>query len=135
MGLISVVLLLYGCASLIGNFAAGLSAVRSLRRTVLLIALVLAATVLLIPALGRGTVHGIVLAGLWGLAYGGVSVSLQTWIIKAAPKSTEAATALFVSVLNLSIALGALIGGVAADNAGIRSPMWLSGFFFWVRLS
>lgn len=128
--LISVVLMLYGCAGIVGNFAAGLSAVRSLRRTVLLIALVLAATVLLTPALGRGTVHGIVLAGMWGLAYGGVSVSLQTWIIRAAPKSTEAATALFVSVFNLSIALGALIGGVAADNAGITSPMWLSGFFF-----
>jgi len=128
--LISVVLLLYGCASLIGNFAAGLSAVRSLRRTVLLIALVLAATVLSIPALGRGSVHGIVPAGLWGLAYGGVSVSLQTWIIKAAPRSTEAATALFVSVFNLSIALGALIGGVAADSAGITSPMWMGGFLF-----
>jgi len=129
-GLIGGLLMLYGCAGIAGNFAAGLAAVRNLRRTVLSIAFVLAATVLLLPAFGRGTVHGIVLAGLWGLAYGGVSVSLQTWVLKAAPKSTEAATALFVSVFNLSVALGTLVGGVAADTAGIMSPMWLSGFFF-----
>ena len=52
---------------------------------------------------------------VWGLAYGGVSVSLQTWMIKATPRAVEAASALWVSVFNLAIGLGALTGGVIVD--------------------
>ena len=38
------------------------------------------------------------MVAVWGLAYGGVSVSTQTWLMAAAPKAREAASALFVAV-------------------------------------
>lgn len=127
VGRIGGALFLYGVAGVAGNFMAGLSADRNLRRTTTLIIGTLAATMLLFPVLGGGVAEGIAFMGLWGLAYGGVSVTLQTWMIRAAPRATEAATALFVTVFNLSIALGAFVGGLAVDGAGIAGALWLAG--------
>ncbi|MFD8060212.1 hypothetical protein ACFXA0_31125 [Streptomyces cyaneofuscatus] len=38
--------------------------------------------------------------------------------------ATEAATSLYVSAFNLSIALGALFGGFAVDGIGTTSVLW-----------
>ncbi|MCY0947781.1 hypothetical protein [Streptomyces antarcticus] len=55
-----------------------------------------------------------------GLAYGGVSASLQGWMITSAQAGTEAASSLMVARFNLVIAAGALLGGLAVD--GISAP-------------
>ncbi|MGO4755583.1 MFS transporter, partial [Streptomyces sp. 2MCAF27] len=66
---------------------------------------------------------------LWGLAYGGVSVTSQTWVLQAVPEpeAREAASALFVGVFNVAISLGALLGGRAADGIAVSSVMWFGG--------
>ncbi|MGW1596693.1 hypothetical protein [Streptomyces sp. NPDC002343] len=63
------------------------------------------------------------------LAYGGVSVGLQTWMIKAAPRAVEAVSALWVAVFNLSIGLGALAGGVVVDAVALQGGLWLGGIW------
>ncbi|WP_327350809.1 MFS transporter [Streptomyces sp. NBC_01304] len=126
-GMIGSLLLVYGIAGVVGNFLAGAGAVRSPRRTLLAISSVLAATVLLLPAVGGSLWVAGALMAMWGLSYGGVSVSTQTWILMAAPDAREGASSLFVSVFNGAIALGALIGGRAADGIGITAVMWLGG--------
>ncbi|MGW2633548.1 MFS transporter [Streptomyces chattanoogensis] len=128
-GQISTLLLAFGAAGLVGNFAAGAGAARSPRGTLLLICGVLAGAVLLLPVLGHGAgVPGAAAAvAVWGLAYGGVSVSTQTWLMASAPGAREAASALFVAVFNGAIALGALTGGRAADGWGVVGVLWLGG--------
>ncbi|WP_221762641.1 hypothetical protein [Nonomuraea sp. WAC 01424] len=64
---------------------------------------------------------------VWGLAYGAVPVTFQTWILDAAPTATEAASSLYVSAFNLSIALGAFAGGLAVDAPGPVSVLWIGG--------
>ncbi|MEU8913319.1 MFS transporter [Streptomyces nigrescens] len=128
-GQISTLLLAFGLAGLAGNFLAGAGAARSPRAALLVICGVLAGAVLLMPLVGRGAgVPGAALVvAVWGLAYGGVSVSTQTWLMAAAPGAREAASALFVAVFNGAIALGALAGGRAADGWGAVGVMWLGG--------
>ncbi|MFF4950740.1 MFS transporter [Streptomyces chattanoogensis] len=128
-GQISTLLLAFGAAGLVGNFAAGAGAARSPRGTLLLICGVLVGAVLLLPVLGHGAgVPGAAAAvAVWGLAYGGVSVSTQTWLMASAPGAREAASALFVAVFNGAIALGALTGGRAADGWGVVGVLWLGG--------
>ncbi|QIK07729.1 MFS transporter [Streptomyces sp. ID38640] len=128
-GQISTLLLAFGLAGLAGNFLAGAGAARSPRAALLVICGVLAGAVLLMPLVGRGAgVPGTALVvAVWGLAYGGVSVSTQTWLMAAAPGAREAASALFVAVFNGAIALGALVGGRAADGWGAVGVMWLGG--------
>ncbi|MFP3986828.1 MFS transporter [Streptomyces sp. E11-3] len=126
-GMIGTLLLVYGIAGVVGNFAAGAGVGRSPRGTLVVISLVLAATVGLLPLLGGSVLTAAVLLAVWGLTYGGVSVSTQTWLLASAPQAREAASSLFVGVFNGAIALGALVGGLMADRVGIEAVLWLGG--------
>lgn len=125
--MIGTLLLVYGIAGITGNFAVGAWVSRSIRGTLLVISVALAASVLLVPLLGLSVAGAAILLVVWGLAYGGVSVSTQTWLALAAPKAREGVTSLFVGAFNGAIALGALVGGLAADGFGTRSVLWLGG--------
>ncbi|WP_435241817.1 MFS transporter [Streptomyces cucumeris] len=126
-GLISGLLLAYGVAGIAGNFLAGATAHRDPRRTLVVIFILLATAELLVPVTGGSLAGATALLVLWGLAYGGVSVTSQTWVLHAAPAAREAASALFVGVFNVAIALGALLGGRVADGAGPTAVMWCGG--------
>ncbi|WP_079403777.1 MFS transporter [Streptomyces sp. 3211] len=113
---VSTLLLGYGVAGVAGNFLAG---ARDPYRTLLAVSSSLAVVLALIAVL-PGPVAGTALLLAWGLVYGGVSVSVQGWMIKAAPDAPEAASSLMVAMFNLAIAAGALCGGLAVD--GISAP-------------
>ncbi|MGI5170793.1 MFS transporter [Spirillospora sp. CA-253888] len=117
----------FGLAGMVGNFVAGAALARHPHRTVLVIAVALAAAMPLYLLLGRGPIGGAALLIAWGLAFGGVSVGLQTWMIRTAPQAVEAASALWVAVFNLSIGLGALVGGVIVDSLNLQGVLWLGG--------
>ncbi|MGP4099514.1 MFS transporter [Nonomuraea sp. KM90] len=117
----------FGVAGIAGNFVAGAAVAQRLHRTVLSITAALGVTVLLYPVAGLTAVGGVTLLVVWGLAYGGVSTSLQTWMIKAAPQAVEEASALWVAVFNLSIGLGALVGGAIVDALPLQGILWLAG--------
>ncbi|NIE73659.1 MFS transporter [Pantoea sp. Ap-967] len=123
---ISVLLFAYGIAGIIGNFLAGLGAAHSTLRTLMAIAVGLLLTPILLLALGGSPVGSGVLLVAWGLAYGGVSVSLMTWMMKAAPGAVEVATALYVGVFNVGIALGSWGGGQAVDRLGLATNLWFA---------
>ncbi|MFB4266603.1 MFS transporter [Nonomuraea sp. GTA35] len=125
--LVGPLLFAFGLAGIAGNFVAGAAVARRPHRTVLVIVAALALTVLLFPLVGTGPAGGIVLLGVWGLAFGGVSVSLQTWMIKAAPRAVEAASALWVAVFNLAIGLGSLVGGTIVNAVALRGDLWAAG--------
>ncbi|MEU3448775.1 MFS transporter [Streptomyces thermolilacinus] len=125
--MIGTLLLVYGIAGIAGNFAAGARVGRSLRGTLLVICGALAASVLLVPLLGLSVAGAGILLVVWGLAYGGASVSAQTWLALAAPEAREGATSLFVGVFNGAIALGAFTGGLVLDGSGPRSVLLLGG--------
>lgn len=123
--LVSTLLLTYGIAGVAGTFGFGSVAARSPRRAVLIIGTGLAASVALLAAFGTVLASAAILLVLWGVSYGGVSVSTQNWTLAAAPGAREAASAILVAVFNGAIALGALVGGRAVDGIGIRSPLWV----------
>lgn len=124
---IATMLLIYGGAGVLGNFAAGAMVARSPHRTLAVISATLAATVLLVPVLGVTWPLVVGLLVVWGLAYGGVSVSSQTWIFAAAPQAREGASSMFAAVFNAAIALGAVFGGVTADGFGVGFALVLGG--------
>ncbi|MEV2278064.1 MFS transporter [Nocardiopsis sp. NPDC049922] len=125
-GMIGTMLLVYGIAGIVGNFAAGPRAIRAPRATLVVLSVALGGAVFLIPAIGVTVLVAGLLMVVWGLAYGGVSVSAQTWMMLSAPEEREGVSSLFVGVFNGSIALGALVGGFVLDGAGGTTLMWLS---------
>ncbi|WP_329914201.1 MFS transporter [Stenotrophomonas sp. SMYL86] len=121
---IGALLFAYGLAGIAGNFIAGPLAARHPRGTLLAIASGLLLTPLLLLWLGGTPSGGIAVLLLWGLAYGGVSVGLMSWMMKAVPQAVEIATALYVGVFNIGIALGAWGGGRLLDGVGPYATLW-----------
>ncbi|MFF0435569.1 MFS transporter [Streptomyces sp. NPDC004327] len=125
--MISALLLTFGIAGICGNFIAGALIAKRLRPTVLGISITLSGAMTLLAATDPNTVTAGAILLLWGLGYGAVPVTFQTWILNAAPDTTEAASSLYVSMFNLSIALGALFGGLAVDHIATTSVLWIGG--------
>ncbi len=48
-------------------------------------------------------------------------------MLLAAPQAREVGSALFVSVFNLAISLGALLGGRAVDGVALSAVLWFGG--------
>lgn len=117
---IGVLLFAYGMAGIAGNFIAGLNAARRVGWTLIVIAAGLASTLLLLFASAGSAWGGALVLLLWGLAYGGVSVSVMTWTMKAAPSDLEPATAWSVAVFNLAISAGSFLGGQVVDSQGLH---------------
>ncbi|MFL6126442.1 MFS transporter [Actinophytocola sp.] len=119
-------LLGFGVAGIVGNFLAGSAASRNVRGTIIVVSLALAVILAIYPLVGGTPVTGAILLILWGVAFGGLPVSVQTWIIKAAPDATEAATGLNTSMFNLAIALGALFGSLVVGFVAITGVLWVA---------
>ncbi|CAO1658920.1 Major facilitator superfamily MFS_1 [Halomonas sp. NYA30] len=122
-------LLLYGAAGILGNIAAGIFAGRHPYRAVLAIPSLLLLVVAVFPVLGVQPSSGVMLLMAWGAVFGSVSVSIQTWILRTAP-NTEAATALMAFTFNMSIGLGAMLGGRIVDGTSLPIAMWAASGLF-----
>jgi predicted MFS family arabinose efflux permease len=125
--LISAMLLGYGVAGFAGNFLGSAAVQRDVRRTFAGTALLLGAAIVLLPAIGQLQAPAAILVVLWGLAFGALPISMQSWLLKAAPEEMESASAMFISVLQVGLAAGALLGGVAVDHWGLSPTMAGSG--------
>ncbi|MEV0373910.1 MFS transporter [Streptomyces sp. NPDC050636] len=126
-GLITVFLLAYGVAGIVGNFVGGAMVARRPRAAFGVAAGMLAGATLLLPVLGRWEFGAIALLIVWGIAYGAVPVSSQTWFSRSAPHAPEAASVLFTASFQATISLGALAGGVIVDRASPSTVMALGG--------
>lgn len=117
-------LLAFGIAGIIGNFLTGTVAARDVRAPLITISIVLATVLVLITRVDGVPVIALGLLVVWGLAFGGIPVGVQTWILRAQPESMEAATALNTAMFNLAIALGALFGGLITDILALSAALW-----------
>ncbi|WP_246267738.1 MFS transporter [Nonomuraea typhae] len=116
---ISLTLLVYGLGGVAGNFASGWLAPRNPRLTLIGLGILIAVATVTLPLAG----DPFLLVVLWGVSYGGVSVTAQLWMIKS--NGGEAGMAWLSSVFNATIATGALIGGQVVDHVSIPAVMWL----------
>ncbi len=123
---IGVILFAYGIAGVAGNFLAGITAARYTIFTLIVMAAGLVLTPLLFITAGQSVTGGSGVVIFWGLAYGGLSVGLMTWMMKAATRAVEIAAALYVGVFNAGIALGAWIGGLIVDRLALTDTLWLA---------
>ncbi|NWK87741.1 MFS transporter [Raoultella terrigena] len=123
---IGAILFAYGAAGIAGNFLAGIAAARCTTFTLIAIAAGLALTPLLFITAGQSVTGGAGILIFWGLAYGGLSVGLMTWMMKAAPRALEIAAALYVGVFNTGIALGSWSGGQIVDMLALTDTLWLA---------
>ncbi|MFP3515239.1 MFS transporter [Pseudomonas sp. SIMBA_077] len=124
---VGALLFAYGFAGIAGNFLVGIVAARRTGLSLIMISLGLLLSPILFLTVGDSPMGGGVTLVVWGLAYGGVSVGLITWMMKAAPHAVEIASALYVGVFNIGIALGAWAGGWVFDKYDLATNLWCAG--------
>ena len=126
-GRTSLVLLVFGGATVAGIWFTGAVADSHLR-PVLLAALTLIAVAMLILGLAaRVPAALLAAAALWGMAFGGAPTLLQTALVDASgPASADVATALQTTVYNVGIAAGSLAGGLVLGAAGAATLPWVT---------
>ncbi|MEU5164260.1 MFS transporter [Streptomyces sp. NPDC020875] len=134
-GTVAVVLLVYGIFGLAGNFAAGALAARRPRATVLVLTAGIALSTGLLALVGSAAVPAGAAVALWGLAYGGLSVAGQLWMVRSAPDRVERITGIYVGVFTAAIALGAFVGGAVVETAGITALLWSAAALAAVALA
>ena len=125
---ISLLLMGYGIAGLIGTLASEFTVQEfGVKRAFMLNMLLLSLSVLVLSTFHVPLALASALVILWGLAFGALPVCLNIWTYQASPALFETGSALLVCVFQTSLALGALFGGVLADNAGVSSAFLLGG--------
>ena len=124
---ISLVLLAYGIGGFFGNFAGAFLAERNLKMAVGLAPLLIALSAAALLVLGASPISAAVAVTAWGFAFGAVPVGLQTWLVRAAPDQAESAGGLMVATFQVAIALGAIVGGLLVDHAGVATAFAYSG--------
>lgn len=118
---VSVALLVFGIAGIVGNFVTSATLGRSVTGTLIAAGLVLAATVVLLPVGAHLPVLVFALLVVWGLVWGGLPLALQTWMATAAPAELEAGQAVFVATIQVALAVGSVVGGIVVGASGITA--------------
>jgi predicted MFS family arabinose efflux permease len=115
------ILMGFGALGVVGNSVAGRIVDRGpLCATILATGLLTVTTAMTAPAAAIGRSDLAIVLAAWGFAQGASFVVNQVRVMKAAPENAQAfAASLNVSVCNLGIGLGAILGGRAVDLLGI----------------
>lgn len=119
LGRTGLLLLLFGIAGMIGNVAiAPVIRRRGAPTAVLVIAAGLTLSLLAVALLLRSPLAATLLLPAWGLFAGAASVTIQCFVDSEAGARVEEGTALNSAAFNVSIALGAALGGILLETAG-----------------
>jgi predicted MFS family arabinose efflux permease len=124
-GALSLLLLVYGAAGIVGNATASAQAPRHPARTLALAAAAIATAAGLVPLLAHTDLAAAALLAVWGLGIGAFPLCVQLRMFGATPDAPEGGAALLVSAVQVSLAAGALGGGVVVDAVGTSATMWL----------
>ncbi|MGV1838343.1 MFS transporter [Rhizobium rhizogenes] len=116
---VSAILLALGIGSFVGTSASGWLLERNFGLTLALVPLLMAFLALAAVLAGSSLVVATMVAALWGFAFGTVPVGWSTWLTKAVPDEAESGGGLLVAAIQIAMTLGAAVGGVIFDQAGI----------------
>jgi predicted MFS family arabinose efflux permease len=118
------VLLVFGGASLLGIWIIGVLIDRWLRELVLASTALFALAALALGLAGTWPLLVYASVAIWGLAFGGAATLFQTASSNAAGEAADVAQSMLVTVWNLAIAGGGVIGGLLLDGCGAVAFPW-----------
>ena len=123
---LSLMLLVLGLAGLAGTFLIERFLKHNLYPTLIAIPLIMAGLALALVEWGHSTIITTLLLGSWGLVATAAPVGWWTWLAQTLPDDAEAGGGLMVAIIQLAIAAGATVGGVAFDLSGYQATFELS---------
>ena len=119
--MLSILLLLLGCAGFVGTWAAGRFLKGNVAPFLKLPALVMGGATVGLLLLGSSVVAAGLFMVIWGAMNTMFSVIWMTWMSQNADDAPEAGGSLMVAAIQASILLGAVVGGLLLDTLSIRA--------------
>lgn len=123
---LSLVLLTIGVAGFIGTLIIGAVLQRGFYLTLMIIPLIMALVAVLLMVFGHHLWLVAPLLGIWGLVATAAPTGWWAWIARTFPDNAEIGGGLMVAIVQLSIALGSTLGGLAFDHAGWQTTFAIS---------
>ncbi|MFF3155533.1 MFS transporter [Streptomyces sp. NPDC057910] len=123
-GSTDLVLLVFGAASLLSIWMVGAQIGRRLRTLTLASTLLLAVAAAALAVLSGSPVAVYVAVALWGLGWGGAPTLLQTAVGDAGGEHADGAQAMLVTLWNVAMAGGGVVGGLLLGLLGPASFPW-----------
>jgi len=123
---LSLVLLVIGVAGFVGTALISAVLKLGLYKTLIAIAVLMAAIALMLIPFGASLAAVLALLGLWGLLATSAPVGWWSWIASAMPHDAEVGGGLMVAVIQLAIAIGSTMGGLLFDSMGYRATFMAS---------
>lgn len=123
---LSLVLLTIGVAGFIGTLIISAVLQRGFYLTLMIIPLIMALVALLLMVFGHHLWLVAPLLGIWGLVATAAPTGWWAWIARTFPDNAETGGGLMVAIVQLSIALGSTLGGLAFDHAGWQTTFAIS---------
>ncbi|GII59288.1 MFS transporter [Planotetraspora thailandica] len=117
----------YGLAGIVGTLVGPVLVERDRMLTFVGAAAAFGVVLAVLPAVAGAPVVVSILIGTWGVLWGLVPLALQTHMLTVTPDAPEAASAIFITVMQLAIAVGSGLGGVLVDSAGLTAVFVISG--------
>jgi len=117
---ISLMLLIYGGANIIGNIAAGKLLTKNANKTVVIFPFALGAVYIILFLFGQFTIPMAILILIWGILAGIGGNINQYWIMSSASESPDFANGLFLTAVNLGTTIGAAAGGLFISELGTQ---------------
>ncbi|WP_025272083.1 MFS transporter [Haloglycomyces albus] len=121
---ISLLLVVFGIAGLTGNALAAVLLEKHLTGTLIGIAALMGAATAGMAVVPLSLVSAALLMLMWGLAFGLLAPSVQSWYLRAAPDAAELSTAINTFFFNLSIAVASFVGGLLVDEIAVTAVLW-----------
>ncbi|MCY8564517.1 MFS transporter [Bacillus sonorensis] len=117
---VSLMLFLFGAASIIGNIVGGKLLTKNAIKSVVSYPFALGAVYILLFLMGQFTGPMALIVFVWGILLAiGNNIS-QYWITSAAPEAPEFANGLFLTSGNLGITMGTAVGGLFISGMGTQ---------------
>jgi predicted MFS family arabinose efflux permease len=123
---ISGILLAFGIGGFFGNILGGLMSERSTRMSLAVAAATLSLATVTLFAFGEVPIVAIVGTVIWGVAFGAVPVSAQSFTTRVAGDEAESAGALMLTTFQIAISGGAVLGGLLVDLQGSSGSLIFS---------
>jgi predicted MFS family arabinose efflux permease len=123
MSAITLLLLAFGAVGFVANALTSMVVAKHLKTSVAAMTGLLLCALVTLLLLEHERLAAVAAILMWGIAFGAIPLCLSVWIQNGTADLPEAGSAMFVSVIQVAIALGSAVGGAIVDQAGVHADL------------